>query len=773
MVNDGVLDRLGVSNETISSYINRIKNGDRIITVAGRFSSGKSSFINNFIGKDDFLEVANVECTPVIVELIKNIDSKIIVKYADGHQIQEECSKENIKKYTKTSEEFDRNIVGISIYGEFEGINKNCHLIDTPGTDTPNEIYETIAKLIIQKSDIVIYVFNRTISKSDLDKIEEIKKFTNDIIFVMTHIDEKVDTSYVKMDEEKKTKLFAAASEELKKVVSNPEILVVSSKLSSIDSEIYDEVRELVEFISIKNNEAKVKQRVKLQLTNLFEEKLVNIKKSYDLERKILEKNKKTLEKNYRDTKLKLNNLKLDLEDSNYTFKDLTSTKKRESTKKLEQIYKKAYSKFENNILVRDNFDEDYIAEQMTEVTNGVRNEIKQYLKTLTQSITDDIYESNNKSLNQIFTQLGDEIDISINAPNIEELMIIDNRDIEYLENKLSNIDLERKLVNDEIGFNKVASSDIKERVVNSTEEVKLVKNIINTKGDYIPVYDEILDEGYGNTGRVIGNVLGQVADVAMLFLTPEAGLLKGADMAKDVVMAATMGAQAVDKMTEDNNTRSAQRNSTLNKVAKVIGGIGQKLSVAQYSSILGETVGNLIKSDKIIKKENEDIRIAWEKENNRLKQELNSVIYMKTDLEKDMEESNISLREAMRQEKKLEQEKLRVEQEIRKHQELKQKGAVKKTKEEMKSYYKNEFKNVLDNDFSSSKVLLQDLIDECTRAVTQKNKKEIEASLNSLISTIKVLEDDKVSIDDSLNEKFSFIQEAENYNEWIEEWIK
>lgn len=775
-MDSSILKELGINKNLIKDYIGRVKNGDRIVTVAGRFSSGKSSFINCFINRSNFLEVANAECTPIMVELIKDSKEKILVKYCDGRQCEEKLSHENIKKYTKISKDFDKDIVGISIYSDFIGLDNKFHLIDTPGTDTPNELHEAIANMIIQKSDIVIYIFNKTIAQSDLDKINEIKKFTNEIIFVMTHADEKTDTGFIKMNTEKIEKLIIAAKGEISKVFPNPDVLVVSSKLKELDYDAFQEIRDCVKFLSKRNNEQKVRDRVKKQLTIIFEEKLKVMKDDFKIKKEILSKDKRKVEHDYKETKYKIQDMQLQLNNNNIKINSLSNNKKGEACKRLESIYHMAFVEFQNRLLDADDITDDVLEQEINYISNLIKRKIEKYAIEVTNSIINDVYDDNNKILDEISRDFGENISTRIQKPNINDFNITKDTEKDNIQRKILNIENEKSMIQEKVQFNKFKIDDLKSQRAENINDMKELKNDMINKGQYIPKYDEIKEQGFKEAGETIGNVIGQVADVAMLFL-PFVGILESADMAKDAVMIGTIAADSFSKIlgnsSNNSNKKSSSNKVKAKKVADVITKVGETLSIAKYSTMLGGAIGNLIKPDRIVKKENEEYRLKWQTENDKLRQALADIMISKNELERTIEESNISIIEAMNKEKQLEQEKLRLENELKKHEEQKQREFEINSRKKIKTHYNNEIKRILDEELDISKQCIDSLIDKCSELTIVRSKKEFNEKLNSLSEIINTLENNKKSIDDDLEKIYMLIKETENYKDWIEEWIK
>lgn len=762
-MNNSLLEKIGIKPKIVEKYIERVKNGERIITIAGRFSAGKSSFINAFIGCENFLEVANVECTPIMVELVRDEVEKIIVKYSDGTEKEENYDVNKIKKYTKLSDEYDKNIVGISIYGDFGEIDEKCHLIDTPGTDTPNSLHEFIANMIVRKSDIVIYVFNKTISQTDLDKIKEIKQYTEDIIFVMTHVDEKVDDKFIKMEEKKVNKLIDAAKFEIDKVFNNPDILPISSKVKDLEESNYEEVREVVRYLSKKNNKEKVKKRVKLQLEIIFEEKLKELKESYDLEKEVFDKDIKSKDKEYTKNNYKLNEINLEFRKEKNNIDELIKKNSKEIEKNIEIIYKKVYKKIENEIDNASNIENEIDIEN---IKIEIKKEVQKLLDEVLNKIVDDIYTDNNNKIEEILDALGTSLDIRIKKPNISEIEVYESREERELKIDILDIVEEKEKISNDVEYKNEKVNQLYELMQKKDVEVERVKNIVMTKEAYVPEYNEVIEEGFGGFGKAVGSVVGEVADLA-LFFVPVAGALKAADVVKDGIMAGTMVSKAVSKAANSNSG-----NTKLGKTATVISEIGNKLSISNLLSKVGETVGSAIKPEKKYKVENEEKKIQWENEDNKIREELAHTLKEKKDLEKYKEEYDLSIRESMMREKKIERKLLELEEELKIH----QKKKIEKVKNEIfkkaREDYKNEIEKNLEVELEQLKVKIDNLIGESSKIILQKSKIELDKKMKNLNGVLENINKSKEEREKVLKDKLDLIEEVKHYDEWIEEWI-
>ena len=182
--------------EDFQGIIHRLEDSTFKLVVVGEFSSGKSTFLNAFMGKD-ILKHGVKETTATITEIYNLVDSKqeetFDVYYEDG-KIQRNIPLEQLIEYTSTAStkyqvasEIDR----VEIRSHLLNEQKNVCLIDTPGLNGIADKHREKTIHQIKNAHACIYLIQvRGLGKSDLEFIKMISEYQHNIIFVQNFIDE-------------------------------------------------------------------------------------------------------------------------------------------------------------------------------------------------------------------------------------------------------------------------------------------------------------------------------------------------------------------------------------------------------------------------------------------------------------------------------------------------------------------------------------------------------------------------------------------------------
>ena len=246
------LEKYGVDIKEINMLIKKAKEDTTYLVVTGEFSAGKSCFINCLLNKEDFLPYGNTECTPILLDMYQGEESSLVVQHIDGSVDPIEYSTDNIERYARYGADDNKEVVVLGIPVEQYCFPKNIHLFDTPGTNTIHTEHEHITNYIINKADFVMYIFNKVIGASDIEHIKEIHRYTKNILFIMSHVDEtnpKTEKVYSKEDIEKllqeaRKQIGAALESESNDVL----IMPIGSKQGFSDREYTDEIIASVDF---------------------------------------------------------------------------------------------------------------------------------------------------------------------------------------------------------------------------------------------------------------------------------------------------------------------------------------------------------------------------------------------------------------------------------------------------------------------------------------------------------------------------------------------
>ncbi|MDK0807936.1 dynamin family protein [Clostridium perfringens] len=760
------LSKFGIDDKLVKEYLDKVKNGEKIIAVTGSFSSGKSTFINAFIGKENFLASSNIECTPVLVDLLNENSDKIIIKYNDGREEEVDLTEENIKFYTRDKESYDKNILGLQIPCDSEFLSSKVHFIDTPGTSTPKIEQELITNAILKKSDIVLYVFDTVISQADLDRIEFIKQYSNQIIFIMTKIDETINGELISFSKDKIRKLIEEAKGEISKVYENPSILPVSSKLAFKEVELIDEIREMVKFIADRNNEKKLKENAKKQIKIIFEERLNELREEISVEEQLFYLDLKKSNKSEEKLKRELENLKISNHSAINELNRIIKENKNKNERKLSIIYNDAVNKVLKNIEGYEDITEEDVDYEIEQVSKYINVEIKKFLDNSVQAIVKDIYAENKKALEQINTDLGIKIESDIKMPSIEEV-VLESREIDFLKDRIHNTESEVAVTLEEINYIEDGIKELNERLNKNNEKQENINNEVAKMGTYTAKYNEVVEEGYGEIGRKVGSVFGEIADTALIF-APGVGVLKTADKVKDGIKIAEYATRSMLLAAGKSSGKKGNKIKKGNKVISIL----SMLSISKYAGDLGGFIGEAIKPTKVRNIEDEEYKNAWKSEENRLKTLKDNLLKEENRINEDFDNCKISMIEAKKKITKLQEEKKRAEEELIRLMEEKEQEKEKLTKKQIKDLYKKEVERVISKEFDELKPAIDEVLGQVSENTVVISKEQFNKKIESLKESIERVYNEREKSEEVLSKRKALLNELKGYSEWIDSWI-
>lgn len=183
--------------ETFYPYVNNINDICKynemplLLVIMGEFKSGKSTFINTFLG-EDVLKTDITPATAAVTLLTYGRKPKIILHKVDGTNegfpidMLHKLSSEGDCKYV----ELRKSINYIEVFLPVN-ILKYITIVDTPGLNSINQYHTQATKNFIENADLVLWLFSYTNvgTKSEIGIIESIAKTTK-IIGVINRIDE-------------------------------------------------------------------------------------------------------------------------------------------------------------------------------------------------------------------------------------------------------------------------------------------------------------------------------------------------------------------------------------------------------------------------------------------------------------------------------------------------------------------------------------------------------------------------------------------------------
>lgn len=181
----------GETKEAFRRLVSELKsNGDDkiVIALAGKFSCGKSSFVNSLVGE----EVAPVQaerttrCKTVFTGNPKD-EKKIKIVNGTGHP----CT---LKQYRERSAKASKSIAQYTVFVP-DPEWRTFSVVDTPGFDPVETADSTvsddaISRLAVKESDVVFFILemnNGTIAKDSMKYLKEITKLGRQRIFIIVN----------------------------------------------------------------------------------------------------------------------------------------------------------------------------------------------------------------------------------------------------------------------------------------------------------------------------------------------------------------------------------------------------------------------------------------------------------------------------------------------------------------------------------------------------------------------------------------------------------
>ena len=190
-----------IDNKDIEQLLNLVENMPLIVPIVGDFSSGKSSLLNKFIGKD-MLEVNIKPETAVPAELYYSEEEYDIGVDKDNNQIKlDNVKAENIKDYL-----YIKRYINSDNLKKIEPII----LVDMPGFDSPLENHNRAIMSYLDKGIYymaLVPVDAGTITKSMLTQIKNIINFKKDFSIFITKTDLRSEANIKEVTEEIKNRL--------------------------------------------------------------------------------------------------------------------------------------------------------------------------------------------------------------------------------------------------------------------------------------------------------------------------------------------------------------------------------------------------------------------------------------------------------------------------------------------------------------------------------------------------------------------------------------
>lgn len=184
-----------------------VREGLLRIAVLGRFKAGKSTLINALIGQE-LLPADALPATAVICEIEKGEPERYYIQQSGQ---QNDIDRDQFQRYA-TGQQGQCELIVVRATLPGIPLPERVCLADTPGVDDLNEDHARVAYGYLPQVDAALYVLRATqggLSQGDLDYLKQgiLSSTRENLLFVITHVDQLSDTQLGKVLEAVKSHL--------------------------------------------------------------------------------------------------------------------------------------------------------------------------------------------------------------------------------------------------------------------------------------------------------------------------------------------------------------------------------------------------------------------------------------------------------------------------------------------------------------------------------------------------------------------------------------
>jgi GTP-binding protein EngB required for normal cell division len=187
-----VVDRYGLSSlrSLLASCRSALAQRDITVAIVGRFKAGKSSFINDFIGRS-ILPVGVVPVTTVVTEIRFGLTEKAEVHFLDGQR--KELPLDEIVFYVseRENQENRKRVAAIKVelpsLAEFRGLT----FVDTPGLESvlTHDTDASMRWLPNVGLALVAVSVDPPLSQRDIELLRNVYQYTPNVSVLLTKVD--------------------------------------------------------------------------------------------------------------------------------------------------------------------------------------------------------------------------------------------------------------------------------------------------------------------------------------------------------------------------------------------------------------------------------------------------------------------------------------------------------------------------------------------------------------------------------------------------------
>ena len=794
--------RYGVDKQDVLYYLDKLKRKEFIIAVTGEFNAGKTCFINCLLNRQDFLPHAPGECTPILLDLFHDDGNgnKIVVKYLDGTETEEEMTDFNIKKYAAFKPGYDSNILSAAIPVEEFPFMENVHIIDTPGTNTVQKEHEDITDYIMNKADLILYVLNKVVSDTDLESIRKIRSLTNNIMFVLTHMDEVDGKTGKKYSEEKIESLVQEAKGQISEAfcldIEELILLPVGSKEAFADDRYIVPVREVISDYLDGNTQDRMQKLVINQIGNVIEARITALEQEKKVTEASMSREKKELEEKYKKFHAEKNAVENEQKRLILSVEKELQNVSKKRQKSLERLLsdKKHYL---INVAAGDTeADTDEIERKVSDGNKEIGKIIRSEMEEDMRRIVDSSYGELIADVQKIVDNFDEDIEVKIEKPDfdtLEEKGLL--CEIQKVQREMDDC---RKNLESIKNMNGGIESERLESQIDKLESQKIEfeKSLIEL-GEYMPQYRRIIQDEGKETGGKMGRFLGEAADLILLVWNPASTANKGAaeaskalkafDKVKDTIKSVQIMKNAMGNMNYglsagereidgenglgdtvkriDNTRRSLRQESTVPEILDL-------LSLGYWGEKIGEGIGASLKPTRVILEENEAEKEAYNKEKQKQEAKIDCCMEEIRRLKEKLKEHEDDIGKTLRIEKEIRQKESHLQDELSGLEELNRRYKERERKNCAARYYERFFEEVYERQLARGVQFLSYAYEEVGKRLIERIALDYEAKLQEYEVLFDKINKDRDFCDEKIMNYSQMILELKEYPSFIPGWL-
>ncbi|MBT2581214.1 dynamin family protein [Planococcus sp. ISL-109] len=563
----GELLQDGISLDKLSVLQEKLDEQHFYIPIIGQFSSGKSSLINNLIGRH-ILPTMLSETTAYTTFLYYG-ETEYAEIVTNDTRIQFEVEKlmdlsqQNLQTETSVSEILgiqqihNSEIININVYVQHPLLKTGIVFIDTPGLNTiiSNHANRTID--ILPKAHAIMYIMGKSLTAADVRLVSMIDQMGIDLLFIRTKIDQlrrdENDTPKKIMQQDQQQLEEAIGRQATYFGVTNEKDLLIIPNWKTL----LDEFVNFLQVQFVQNVEDKRKQSIIRQMQQIkvkFVQNLTERKQQLEVSRSVTDLDIQTKIEELQED-IRYVDERVQKQKSNF---DLTfEATKQAVLSTYDGQFKAAVDSFGQSLQQYNTVEslqkaaEVQVEQQITKATEALKIITNDKLSEFLQKSTTDTNTALKTDIEAY--SLGDipNIQLQVEVPTVDDIFVQG----EFIQEKLQDNTSGYEQRSQEIEQKR---AQMEAQGVAIADEMQEATGEMDELGAYEPQYVEKHNTSSQETLKTIGNL----ADWAMVFI-PGKAFATGATKAAGMINKVAIGTKYVEKM--------AKIASTVEKTGKVL----------------------------------------------------------------------------------------------------------------------------------------------------------------------------------------------------------